>query len=79
MTDIYKRNYLTGLQFLNEAPYTERAQEIKELCMQLGEDVEASVLDGETLAYMLMEMYSRGLTDGAVAAIAQDTQDKETH
>jgi hypothetical protein len=74
MTDIYKKNYLTGLEFLNEAPYAERAQEIKELCIQYSEDVDVAVLDGETLAYMLMEMYSIGLTDGAVAALVQDEE-----
>lgn len=74
MTDIYKKNYLTGLEFLNEAPYAERAQEIKELCIQYSEDVDVAVLDGETLAYMLMEMYSIGLTDGAVAGLVQDEE-----
>ena len=74
MTDIYKKNYLTGLEFLNEAPYAERAQEIKELCIQYSEDVDVAVLDGETLAYMLMEMYSIGLTDGAVASLIQNEE-----
>lgn len=61
--------YKSGLEFLNEGPYADRAQEIKELCFQLGEDVEKTILDGETLSYMLMEMYSRGLNDGATAAL----------
>ena len=37
--------------------------------MQLGEDTEIAVLDGETLSYMLMEMYNRGRNEGAAAAL----------
>jgi hypothetical protein len=68
------RQYKSGLEFLNEGPYAERAREMKELCHQLGADVETSVVDGETLAYMLMEMYSRGLNDGASAALVQNEE-----
>ncbi len=64
------KEYKTGLEFLNEAPYAERAQEMRDLCLKLGDDIKVSVVDGETLAYMLMEMYSRGLNDGATAALA---------
>lgn len=64
-------NYKTGLEFLNEAPYAERAQEVRDMCLELGDDIKVSVLDGETLSYMLMEMYNRGLQDGAIAGLAQ--------
>ncbi len=64
-------NYKTGLEFLNEAPYAQRAQEMRDLCLELGDDIKVGVLDGDTLAYMLMEMYNRGLTDGAIAGLAQ--------
>ena len=40
------------------------------MCEQLADDITTTVVDGETLAYMLMEMYSRGLNDGATAAMA---------
>ena len=64
--------YKTGLEFLNEAPYAERAQDMKEMCEQLAGDITVGVVDGDTLAYMLMEMYSRGLNDGATAALAHN-------
>jgi len=66
------KEYKTGLEFLNEAPYAERAQEMKEMCQKLADDITTTVVDGETLAYMLMEMYSRGLNDGATAAMATE-------
>ena len=46
--------YKTGLEFLNESPYAERAQDMKEMCEQLAGDITVGVLDGDTLAYMLM-------------------------
>jgi|TARA_Y100000310_G_C20527072_1_gene736589 hypothetical protein len=69
MTDIYKKNYLTGLEFLNEGPYAERAEEMRALCHQLGEEATIMTVAGEDLAYMLMEMYNRGRNEGAVAAL----------
>ena len=39
------------------------------MCLQLGEDTEIAVLDGQTFAYMLMEMYNRGRNEGAAAAL----------
>jgi hypothetical protein len=75
-----KVEYTTGLEFLNEGPYAERAREVKEMCEQLGEDIKMSVLDGETLAYMLMEMYNRGRNEGATAAlIHQEPTPQEIH
>ena len=64
--------YKTGLEFLNESPYAERAKDMKEMCQQLADDITTTVLDGDTLAYMLMEMYTRGLNDGATAAMVQN-------
>ena len=66
--------YKTGLEFLNESPYAERAQDMKEMCEELAGDITVGVLDGETLAYMLMEMYNRGLNDGATAALVQNQE-----
>ena len=63
------KEYKTGLEFLNEGVCADRAEEVRELCMQLGEDTEMAVLDGETLAYMLMEMYNRGRNEGAAVAL----------
>jgi len=63
------KEYKTGLEFLNEGVCADRAKEMQELCMQLGEDTEIAVLDGETLSYMLMEMYNRGRNEGAAAAL----------
>ena len=63
------KEYKTGLEFLNEGVCADRAKEKQELCMQLGEDTEIAVLDGETLSYMLMEMYNRGRNEGAAAAL----------
>ena len=50
------KEYKTGLEFLNEGICAERAEEVRDMCHQLGEDTEIAVLDGETLSYMLMEM-----------------------
>ena len=75
-----KVEYTTGLEFLNEGPYAERAKEVKAMCQQLGEDAKMTVLDGETLAYMLMEMYNRGRNEGATAAlIHQEPTPQEIH
>ena len=63
------KEYKTGLEFLNEGPNADRAKEMRDLCLQLGEDTEIAVLDGETLSYMLMEMYNRGRNEGAAAAL----------
>ena len=68
------KEYKTGLEFLNEGICAERAEEVRDMCHQLGEDTEIAVnevgfLDGETLSYMLMEMYNRGRNEGAAAAL----------
>ena len=68
------KEYKTGLEFLNEGLCAERAEEVRDMCHQLGEDTEIAVnevgfLDGETLSYMLMEMYNRGRNEGAAAAL----------
>ena len=68
------KEYKTGLEFLNEGICAERAEEVRDMCHQLGEDTEIAVnevgfLDGETLSYMLMEMYIRGRNEGAAAAL----------
>ena len=63
------KEYKTGLEFLNEGICAERAKEVRDMCHQLGEDTEIAVLDGETLSYMLMEMYNRGRNEGAAAAL----------
>ena len=63
------KEYTTGLEFLNEGPYADRAREVKEMCETLAEDIKMSVLDGETLTYMLLEMYNRGRNEGATAAL----------
>ena len=68
------RQYKSGLEFLNDGPYAERAQDMKEMCQTLADDITTTVVDGETLAYMLMEMYSRGLNDGASAALVQNEE-----
>ena len=66
--------YKTGLEFLNESPYAQRAQDMKEMCEQLAGDMTVGVLDGATLAYILMEMYQRGVNDGATAAMVQNQE-----
>ena len=66
------REYKTGLEFLNEGPNADRAKEMRDLCLQLGEDTEIAVLDGETLSYMLMEMYNKGRNEGATAALLKN-------
>ena len=63
------REYKTGLEFLNEGVCADRAEEVRDMCLQLGEDTEIAVLDGETLSYMLMGMYNRGRNEGAAAAL----------
>ena len=66
------KKYKTGLEFLNEGPNADRAKEMRALCLQLGEDTEIAVLDGETLSYMLMEMYNKGRNEGATAALLKN-------
>jgi|TARA_R110001583_G_scaffold83793_9_gene221026 hypothetical protein len=66
---VVTKEYKTGLEFLNEGLCAERAEEVRDMCHQLGEDTEIAVLDGETLSYMLMEMYNRGRNEGAAAAL----------
>ena len=66
---VVSKEYKTGLEFLNKSPYKERAQEMRELCMQLGEDADVMAVTGETLAYMLLEMYNKGRNEGAAAAL----------
>ena len=66
------KKYKTGLEFLNEGPNADRAKEMRDLCLQLGKDTEIAVLDGETLSYMLMEMYNKGRNEGATAALLKN-------
>ena len=40
------REYKTGLEFLNEGVCADRAEEVRDMCLQLGEDTEIAVLDG---------------------------------
>ena len=63
------REYKTGLEFLNEGVCADRAEEVRDMCLQLGEDTEIAVLDGAPLSYLLMEMYNRGRNEGAAAAL----------
>ena len=63
------KEYKTGLEFLNEGVCADRANEVRDMCHQLSEDTEIAVLDGQTFAYMLMEMYNRGRNEGAAAAL----------
>jgi hypothetical protein len=66
---VVTKEYKTGLEFLNEGVCADRAEEVRDMCLQIGEDTEVAVLNGETLAYMLMEMYNKGRNEGAAAAL----------
>jgi hypothetical protein len=66
---VVTKEYKTGLEFLNEGVCADRAEEVRDMCLQLSEDTEIAVLDGQTFAYMLMEMYNKGRNEGAAAAL----------
>ena len=72
------REFKTGLEFLNEGPRADRAKEVRELCLQIADET-SSDLSVDSLAYLLMEMYNRGLNEGAIAALIYSEHPKEIH